>query len=748
MKKLAPAILIILIAGFLLFVFYPAKAIELIINEEYIDLDDPVLIEEEELFVPAKLIFEEFGAYTRWDSSNKIFSGILGDFRIHLPVDSYEITVDGETETWDAPVKIIDDIVYTPLIPTAEAFGAFVDWNEETREIIISTPQEFDPERDDDQEGPLLHVAYPPKKQTIYYADSLFVFGTTQSYSQIDVTVNGEPVDMLNRRTGNFLAMVDIPRGEEFPIIVEARERDETTTVERSVIFPEGLQTMPEEPLEIHSSHLIPSQDQVLNPGDTLRIVARGSPGATAHYQIGEGRNIEMTELEYPTGPPGRGGIYTATYTVSAHDAPDSGLSDTMPVTVTLEREGEQVSRELPGKAAFFSDTPYKVLEVRDQSELIYWGWFRIIRDDYYQLYADTRGGTGYPDDVASYLTEGTRFEAVGASGDYYRVKLEENETYLLHKEAVRELEGKDSLEPVLSEIELAETGEIVNLRLKASERFPFLIDSGTNQLEIKLYGIEKDEDLIIPERPDSVKDLTLEPMAGEPNAMVLIVELDQIFTGFSPAWVGTDLALGIYKPKKVNKDNPLEGKTIVVDPGHGGEDPGAIGPGDIHEKDVVLAMGLHLKDLLTAEGANVIMTRTEDIDVSLYDRPKAEHLDDTDFFISVHANAHAPGAEAVATHGIMTLYNYDHNEKLAGIMLDKVAEEMDLPAMSTWRRNIAVTRFTQFPCVLVEAGYMMHPEDNWHIFHPRGQKEFARAMKEGIKEYFLSFDENNNGGR
>ena len=87
-----------------------------------------------------------------------------------------------------------------------------------------------------------------------------------------------------------------------------------------------------------------------------------------------------------------------------------------------------------------------------------------------------------------------------------------------------------------------------------------------------------------------------------------------------------------------------------------------------------------------------------------------------------------------------MTLYNYDHNEKLADIMLDTVTEEMDLPALYTWRRNIAVTRHTQFPSVLVEAGYMMHPQDNWYILHPSGQEKFARAMMEGIKEYFISF--------
>jgi N-acetylmuramoyl-L-alanine amidase len=748
MKKLALAILIISIAGVSVFMVYQARVIDLVINGELIELDNPVIVEDEVIFVPTQPVFERLGAYTRWNPGNKVFSASLGEFAVHLPTDSHEVKIDGETVTWETSVKLIDDTVYTPVEPTAEALGAFVEWNEETREVIISTPQEFDPEIDEEQEEPLLHVAYPPEQQISYYADSLFVFGTTKSYSQIDVTVNGEPVDLLNRRTGNFLTMVDLPRGEDFIVKVEASDGVEITTVERTVIFPEGLRTMPEEPLEIHSSHLIPNQDQLLNPGDTLLIVVRGSPGARAHYQIGEGRNIAMTELEYSTGPVGRGGIYTATYTVSAHDAPDSGLSDTMPVNVTLEREGEKISRELPGRVAFLSDLPYKVLEVQEESELKFTGWFWITRDDSYQLYSDTRGGTGYPDDVASYLTEGTRFEAVGSSGDYYRVRLEENETYLLHKEAVRELEDKDSLEPILSEIELSETDEKVSLRLKASERFPFLIDSSTNQLEIKLYGIEKDEDLILPEIPGSVQELTLEPMAGEPNTLVLKIKLNQTFTGFTPSWEDTALTFELDKPPQIDEGKPLQGKTIVIDPGHGGEDPGAIGPGDIHEKDVVLSIGLHLRDLLTEEGANVIMTRTEDIDVDLYERPRAEHLDETDFFISVHANAHGPGTDAVDTHGIMTLYNYDHNEKLADIMLNTVAEEMDLPAMYTWRRNYAVTRYTQFPCVLVEAGYMMHPEDNWHIFHPRGQKEFAMAMKDCIKEYFLSFDEKNNGGR
>lgn len=742
MRKIVLFILILAIAGLLIYIFYPAKPIALIINEKQIELDNPVIVEEEVLFVPAEPFFKEFGVYTRWDSSSKVFSGILGDFRIDLIADSKDVKIDGVIETWDASIKIIDDLIYTPVIPAAEAFGVFADWDEDKREIVISTPQEFDPVRENGQEGPLLHVSYPPDQQISYYADSLFVFGTTNSYSQVEVTVNGNPVDMLNRKTGNFLTMVDIPRGEEFSISVEARDGIDTTAVERTVIYPEGLKPLPEEPLELHSTHLIPDQDQILNPGDTLRIVARGSPGARAQYRIGDGSYNEMTELEYPTGPRGRGGIYTATYTVSAYDAPASGVSETMPITVTLSRNEEQVSLELPGTVAFFSDIPYKVLEVIAQPELKFAGWFRIIQDDYYQLYSTTRGGTGYPDNVATYLTERTRFETVGVSGNYYRVILEENDIYLLHKEAVRELENKEFLEPTLGELKLSETKEEVSLYLDTNERFPFLIDSDTNRLEIILYGIEIVEELSLPEKTDSVKNLTLEPMAGEPEALILTIELDKSFTGFTPSWEGTSLQIDISKPPSINEDKPLNNKTIVIDPGHGGSDPGAPGPGDLYEKDIVLPISLYLRDLLIAEGANVIMTRTEDVDVDLYNRPTAEYIEETDFFISVHANAHAQGADAVNTHGIMTLYNYDHNKKLAEIMLNTVAEEMDLPAMSTWKRNIAVTRYTQFPCVLVEAGYMMHPVDNWYILHPRGQQDFARAMMEGIETYFLEFAE------
>jgi N-acetylmuramoyl-L-alanine amidase len=304
-------------------------------------------------------------------------------------------------------------------------------------------------------------------------------------------------------------------------------------------------------------------------------------------------------------------------------------------------------------------------------------------------------------------------------------------------------LEVGGTLQPSLSTVELLESEEKISLVLTATERFPFLIEDDTDRLAVKLYGLSKDEDFIMPAVTGQVDNLSMEVNTAEgPDSYRLLVEPGFEMAAFARRWVGTKLVIDIYKPPLVSAENVFKDKTIIIDPGHGGLDSGAIGPGDIHEKDAVLAMSLYLRDMLVAEGARVIMTRTEDEFVNLYDRPERIDQYNADLLISVHVNAHAHNTRATEIHGLMILYNYAHNEALAEIMLSTMEAETELPAFRTWRRNIAVIRHPQVPSVLVEAGYLMHPEDNRHILQPAGQKKLARAMKEGIKNYFLSFVE------
>jgi N-acetylmuramoyl-L-alanine amidase len=603
---------------------------------------------------------------------------------------------------------------------------------------------DYEPALEEEKQGLQLNLAYPPMSGFTYYGENLFVFGTTQAYSQTQVTVNGEPVELFDPRTGNFLTMIEIPRGEEFPIIVEATNAQETVTVERSVIYPAAWQPMPRQPLTTHATYLTPSESQVIRVGDTLRIAFQGSPGAEAVFWIGDRSNqVAMTELATPTGPPGEGGIYIAAYTVDEKLLSEPGSVVARSITVALRKNGAEVTRTLPGKVTVIAGPTYRAIEVRKEHELKKQGWLHAMYDGHFQLFANSLGGAGYSTSVVNYLVEGTRYEAVGMAGSYYRVNPSGNQAFLIHQDMVRVLEDGGVFQPTLSTIELLESEEKISLVLSAAERFPFYIEDGKDRLAVKLYGLSIDEDLIMPAVTGQVNKLALEVNAAEgPDSYRLLVETGFEMAAFARRWVGTKLVIDIYKPPQVSAENVLKDKTIIIDPGHGGLDSGAIGPGDIHEKDVVLAMSLYLRDLLVAEGAKVIMTRSEDEFVNLYDRPERIDQYNADLLISVHVNAHAHNTRATEIHGLMVLYNFAHNEALAEIMLSTMEAETDLPAFRTWRRNIAVLRHPQVPSVLVEAGYLMHPEDNWHILQPAGQKKLAGAMKEGIKNYFLSFVE------
>ena len=107
-------------------------------------------------------------------------------------------------------------------------------------------------------------------------------------------------------------------------------------------------------------------------------------------------------------------------------------------------------------------------------------------------------------------------------------------------------------------------------------------------------------------------------------------------------------------KPRAQRKAGISKIRRIVVDPGHGGHDPGAVGPSGLQEKEVVLAIGLKLRDLLRDElGLDVVMTRTSDVFIPLEERTAIANKVNADLFLSVHANA-APNRSA---SGIETYY-------------------------------------------------------------------------------------------
>jgi N-acetylmuramoyl-L-alanine amidase len=180
----------------------------------------------------------------------------------------------------------------------------------------------------------------------------------------------------------------------------------------------------------------------------------------------------------------------------------------------------------------------------------------------------------------------------------------------------------------------------------------------------------------------------------------------------------------------------PLSGLTIAVDPGH--PPGGAIGPTGFTEADAVLPVGFALKRLLEARGANVVMTRTTPDLVDLAARPVIARRAGAHAFVSLHYNAYGDGVNPFTQPNGMEVYFYrPHSETLARSVQSAMLKYQPLEDQGVHYRSLAVVRTPWMPAILAEGGYMMIPEQEHAMKTPDFQERYARAVADGLEEYF-----------
>ncbi len=185
-----------------------------------------------------------------------------------------------------------------------------------------------------------------------------------------------------------------------------------------------------------------------------------------------------------------------------------------------------------------------------------------------------------------------------------------------------------------------------------------------------------------------------------------------------------------------IEKVLPMK-KTIVLDPGHGGSNPGAVA-GKVQEKDLNLQVSKILKGMLEEAGMTVYMTRSEDKDVGLYTRADiANHLK-ADLFVSIHHNA----SPDTAAQGLMTLYypssSYQkmNGQKLAQIVQKNLVKELKTKDWGIFPRpNLVVTRQTNMPAIITELGFMTNKAELEKLVTYQFQKQAAQALYASIIE-------------
>ena len=171
----------------------------------------------------------------------------------------------------------------------------------------------------------------------------------------------------------------------------------------------------------------------------------------------------------------------------------------------------------------------------------------------------------------------------------------------------------------------------------------------------------------------------------------------------------------------------------VVIDPGHGGEDPGTIGIGGFQEKDVVLPISLDVAEILRKQDIEVIMTRDTDNFISLQGRTDLANDIDADLFVSIHANAINLSRPDV--NGLETYY-YKSGRRLAEVIHWSILNGVEIDNRGIRRARFYVLRHSTMPAVLVEVGFLTGAIDSSRLKDPNHRRRMAEEIARGIVEY------------
>ncbi len=190
---------------------------------------------------------------------------------------------------------------------------------------------------------------------------------------------------------------------------------------------------------------------------------------------------------------------------------------------------------------------------------------------------------------------------------------------------------------------------------------------------------------------------------------------------------------------KKVSKSeqaaiNKIKDKVIIIDPGHGGNDTGAL-RGNVLEKDLTLAIALKVRECLQEMGLNkIIMTRETDKTLTLENRVQISNNNNADIFVSVHINA----SVKTEIKGIETHYYTESGYKVAQVIHKELMENVNAIDRGLFKSKFYVINHTEAPAVLLELGFISNEQERNALNSETRQMESAQAIADGIVNYLL----------
>ena len=324
--------------------------------------------------------------------------------------------------------------------------------------------------------------------------------------------------------------------------------------------------------------------------------------------------------------------------------------------------------------------------------------------------------------------------EAIGAKGSLYCGRLASDRIAYIPKRLTRPADMATPTGVVNTESwSIVNTGRTDDVTIGLPRRlaYRYSTESSPSAIVVDIFGATDNSNWITQRTLDlGIIDHTDFRQVGEDTYRVYIYLKTSHVWGYTVGYdgIGSTLRISVrHRPELT-----LKGMTIGLDAGHGGENPGAISPSGLLEKDVNLDIVMRVRDLLHKRGASTVLTRYEDDGPSMSRRKEIWREGNIDLAVSVHNNA----AGSYKVSGTAVLYKHAFNRDLAMCVARRLVQTgLDLFGV-VGNFNFSLNGPTFCPNVLVEGMFMSSPEDEQRLADPSFRQQVAEKIVQGLEDY------------
>ena len=558
-------------------------------------------------------------------------------------------------------------------------------------------------------EKPLLVVFPSTNYQTS--TEKIFFIGTAPPGGQ--VLINGKLVK--RSQAGHFSPSFPLQLGENiFKVRYQNQERE---------IKINRVSTQPELPagLGFAKDSLTPATDITRLPGELICFSAIAPPQATVWVNLVNQNITLLAQPSFAQLPPdasiltGLNQPNLSSLTKYQGCTTVANAADLGKPQFNLQLDNQRITQTGLGKIEILAPTQLGVAEIASESGV-------------------TRTGPSTDYSRLTPLPKGTMATVTGKEGEWLRL---DYGAWINSKET-KIITGAVAPQTVIRSVGYRRLSTATEIRFPLETAVPVSVEQGNNAFTLTLYNTTAQTDTIRLDDDPLISRLDWQQVSPKQVKYTFNLKKFQQW-GYKLKYENTTLVLTLRHSPRLNKSKrlPLSNIKIVLDPGHGGKESGASGPTGYLEKDVNLIVSKLLRDELVKRGAKVVMTREDDRDVSLVERQVIIDTQEPAIALSIHHNSLPDNGDAENTKGFGTFWYHSQSHSLAVFLQNYVVTNLRKPNYGVFWKNLALTRPSAAPAVLLELGFMSNPYEFEEIVNPQAQRKMASTLADGITKWF-----------